>query len=144
VGVFANANLGYDSRYFLDLSFRTDGSSRFGKESRFAPFWSLGLAWNMDREQWWNSAATLKLRASTGSTGSVNFSADQVLTKYHYNADYEYNGYYGAQLLGYGNPTLKWQNTVQNNVGADLTLLDNLLVLNLDAYIKQTQNLLLP
>lgn len=144
IGVFANANLGYDNRYFLDLSFRTDGSSRFGKESRFAPFWSVGAAWNMDREHWWNSAATLKLRASTGSTGSVNFSADQALTKYHYNADYEYNGYYGAQLLGYGNPGLKWQNTIQNNIGADLSMLNNLIVLNLDAYVKQTQNLLLP
>lgn len=144
IGVFANANLGYDNRYFVDLSFRTDGSSRFGRKSRFAPFWSVGFAWNVDREPWWSGATSLKFRASTGSTGSVNFSADQALTKYHYQADYEYNGHYGAQLLGYGNPALKWQNTIQNNVGADLTLWDNFMVLNLDAYIKQTQNLLLP
>lgn len=144
IGVFANANIGYDSRYYLDLSFRTDGSSRFGKESRFAPFWSVGAAWNVNREGWWKSDVTLKLRASIGSTGSVNFSADQAITKYNYNADYEYNGYYGAQLLGYGNPALKWQNTIQNNIGADLTMFNNLLVWNIDAYIKQTQNLLLP
>lgn len=144
IGVFANANIGYDSRYYLDLSFRTDGSSRFGKDSRFAPFWSVGAAWNVDREGWWKSDLTLKLRASVGSTGSVNFSADQAITKYNYNSEYEYNGYYGAQLLGYGNPALKWQNTIQNNIGADLTMFNNLLVWNIDAYIKQTQNLLLP
>ncbi|WP_164108712.1 MULTISPECIES: SusC/RagA family TonB-linked outer membrane protein [Sphingobacterium] len=144
IGFFGNANIGYENRYFVDLSFRTDGSSRFGKNSRFAPFWSAGAAWNMDREKWWNSDATLKLRASIGSTGSVNFSADQALTKYFYDADYEYNGYYGAQLLGYGNSSLKWQNTVQNNIGADLVMLKNLVVLNIDAYVKNTQNLLLP
>lgn len=144
IGFFANANVGYESRYFVDLSFRTDGSSRFGRNSRFAPFWSAGLAWNVNREQWWTSDATLKIRGSVGSTGSVNFSADQAMTKYNYKPEYEYNGYYGARLAGYGNPALKWQNTVQTNIGADLTLFKNLMVLNIDAYLKQTQNLLLP
>lgn len=144
IGFFANANVGYENRYFIDLSFRTDGSSRFGKNSRFAPFWSVGGAWNVNREKWWKSDATLKVRASVGSTGSVNFSADQALTKYEYRSDFEYNGFYGAQLMGYGNSSLKWQNTIQNNIGADLTMWQNLVVLNIDAYIKETQNLLLP
>ena len=144
VGFFANMNVGYQNRYFVDISFRTDGSSRFGKESRFAPFWSVGAAWNVNREKWWNSDATMKVRGSVGSTGSVNFSADQAITKYQYNSDYEYNGLYGAQLLGYGNPSLRWQNTIQNNIGVDLAIWDNRVVLNIDAYIKQTQNLLLP
>lgn len=144
IGFFANANVGYENRYFVDLSFRADGSSRFGRNSRFAPFWSAGLAWNMDREKWWTSDARLKVRGSVGSTGSVNFSADQALTKYDYKPEYEYNGYYGAVLAGYGNPALKWQNTVQTNIGADLTMLKNFVVLNIDAYLKQTQNLLLP
>ena len=43
VGFFGNVNYGYDNRYFLDLSFRTDGSSKFGRNSRFAPFWSVEL-----------------------------------------------------------------------------------------------------
>ncbi len=144
IGFFANVNIGYENRYYVDISFRTDGSSRFGKESRFAPFWSFGAAWNLNREKWWKSDATVKLRASIGSTGSVNFSADQAITKYQYNSDYEYNGVYGAQLLGYGNPALRWQNTIQNNIGCDVTMWGNRIVLNLDAYIKQTQNLLLP
>ncbi len=144
MGFFANANIGYENKYYLDLSFRTDGSSRFGKESRFAPFWSVGAAWNVNKEKWWNNDGTLKVRASTGSTGSVNFSADQAITKYQYNSAYEYNDVYGAQLLGYGNPALKWQNTIQNNIGLDLTLWRNTVVLNIDGYIKNTQNLLLP
>lgn len=144
IGLFANANVGYENRYFIDLSFRTDGSSRFGRDSRFAPFWSAGLAWNVNREKWWKGDSSLKFRGSVGSTGTVNFSADQALTKYNYSPAYEYNGYYGAQLAGYGNPALKWQNTVQTNIGADLAMLKNLVVLNIDAYVKNTQNLLLP
>lgn len=144
IGFLTNANIGYENRYFLDLSFRTDGSSRFGRDSRFAPFWSVGLAWNADQEKWWSSDALLKVRGSVGSTGTVNFSADQALTKYNYNSLYEYNGYYGAILMGYGNPALKWQSTVQTNIGADLQLFNNLMVLNVDAYLKKTQNLLLP
>lgn len=144
IGFFANANIGYENRYFVDMSFRTDGSSRFGRDSRFAPFWAVGAAWNVNKESWWKGDATLKLRSSVGSTGSVNFSADQAITKYRYSADYEYNGVYGAQLLGYGNPALRWQNTLQYNVGLDLTMWKNIVVFNIDAYIKQTQNLLLP
>lgn len=144
IGFFSNVNVGYDNRYFLDASFRTDGSSRFGRDSRFAPFWSVGGAWNLNNEKWWTGEGTMKLRGSVGSTGSVNFSADQAITKYRYSAENEYNGYYGATLLGYGNSSLKWQNTLQYNLGLDLNVFKNLLNLNVDAYIKQTQNLLLP
>lgn len=144
-GFFANLNIGYDNRYFLEGSFRADGSSRFGRNSRFAPFWSVGAAWNLNHEDWWkDKQSTMKLRGSVGSTGTTNFSADQALTKYEYSNDSEYNGTYGAVLMGYGNPSLKWQNTLQYNLGLDLTTWRNIIVLNVDAYIKQTQNLLLP
>lgn len=146
VGFFSNVNLGYDNKYFIDASFRTDGSSRFGRDSRFAPFWSLGGAWNINKESWWSGSegTTMKLRASVGSTGTTNFSADQAMTKYEYTSASEYNGTYGAVLMGYGNPALKWQNTLQYNVGFDMSIWKNIIVLNLDAYLKQTQNLLLP
>lgn len=146
VGFFGNINLGYDNRYFIDASFRTDGSSRFGRDSRFAPFWSLGGAWNINKEKWWtgNEESSMKLRASVGSTGTTNFSADQAMTKYEYTGLSEYNGIYGAVLMGYGNPSLKWQSTLQYNIGLDMNVWKNILVLNIDAYLKQTQNLLLP
>lgn len=145
IGFFGNINLGYDNKYFIDASFRTDGSSRFGRNSRFAPFWSVGGAWNLNYEDWWNDkASTMKIRASVGSTGTTNFSADQALTKYEYTGDSEYNGIFGAMLMGYGNPSLKWQNTLQYNIGVDMNVWRNIIVLNADAYLKQTQNLLLP
>ena len=146
VGFFGNVNYGYDNRYFLDLSFRTDGSSKFGRNSRFAPFWSVGVAWNVHKETFWSGdeKSSLKLRASVGSTGTTNFSSTQALTTYNYDFSKIYNGVFGVSLAGYGNPELKWQNTISYNVGVDMTLLKGLVTFNGDFYIKNTENLLLP
>ena len=146
VGFFGNVHYGYDNRYFLDLSFRTDGSSKFGRNSRFAPFWSVGVAWNVHKEAFWSGdeKSSLKLRASVGSTGTTNFSSTQALTTYNYDFSKIYNGVFGVSLAGYGNPELKWQNTISYNVGVDMTLLKGLVTFNGDFYIKNTENLLLP
>lgn len=145
IGFLGNVNYGYRNCYFIDLSYRTDGSSKFGKDSRFAPFWSAGLAWNAHNEEFWKDKRhTMKIRASVGSTGSVNFSSSQAMTTYKYAFDSEYNGGYGAVLKGYGNPSLKWQNTLAYNAGIDLTLWNNRVQFNGDVYIKITDNLLLP
>lgn len=49
-GFFANLNYSYDNRYFVDFSGRLDGSSKYGKDKRFAPLWSVGLGWNLNNE----------------------------------------------------------------------------------------------
>ncbi|WP_316815621.1 SusC/RagA family TonB-linked outer membrane protein [Pedobacter nyackensis] len=145
LGLFANLNYGYDNRYFIDASYRTDGSSKFGRDSRFAPFWAVGLAWNVNREKFWgDNVNTLKVRGSVGSTGTTNFSSSQALTTYRYSQNSDYNGVLGAQLMGYGNSSLKWQNTLSYNVGVDMSLFQNFMQLNIDGYIKLTDNLLLP
>lgn len=146
IGFFGNVNYGFDNRYFLDMSYRTDGSSKFGRNSRFAPFWSVGIAWNAHKEKFWqgDSRNSLKIRASIGATGSTNFSSSQAQTSYKYDFNKEYNNYYGAILLGYGNPDLKWQKTDNYNVGVDFTFLQGRVTLNADGYIKKTQNLLSP
>lgn len=147
VGFFGNLNYGYDNRYFVDLSYRTDGSSKFGANSRFAPFWAAGVAWNVHNESFWNKDNTknfLKVRASMGSTGSVNFSSTQALTTYIYDFDSEYNGIFGANFNEYGNPDLKWQTTRSYNVGLDWGFFNGRVQLNADAYMKVTDNLLLP
>lgn len=143
IGFFGNANFIWDNRYILDLSYRTDGSSRFGRDSRFAPFWSVGTAWNVNREKFWKGNGYMKLRASAGSTGSTNFSADQALTRFVYSNNSEYNGVYGAVLNAFGNPKLKWQNVMKYNLGLDMSILKNIITLNLDAYLERTENLLL-
>jgi len=143
IGFLGNINLGWDNRYIVDFSLRTDGSSRFGSDNQFAPFWSVGLAWNVNRENFWQGVGTMKIRASVGSVGSSNFNADQAMTRFIYNSDGEYNGIYGAVLSQYGNTALKWQNTLKYNVGLDMTVWRNIISLNFDAYLERTENLLM-
>lgn len=143
IGFFGNVNLNWDNRYIVDVTYRTDGSSRFGKESRFAPFWSVGAAWNVNREDFWEGSGFMKIRASVGSTGSTNFSADQALTRFIFGSDSEYNGIYGGVINAYGNPALKWQNVLKYNVGLDMSVWRDIISLNLDAYLERTENLLL-
>lgn len=143
IGFFGNANFNWDNRYILDFTYRTDGSSRFGRESRFAPFWAVGTAWNVNREKFWTQSGYMKIRGSVGSTGSTNFSADQALTRFVYSNNSEYNGIYGAVINAYGNPALKWQNVMKYNIGLDMSILKNIITLNFDAYLERTENLLL-
>lgn len=143
IGFLGNINIGWDNRYIADFSIRTDGSSRFGRDNQFAPFWSVGLAWNVNREEFWTGTGSMKIRASVGSTGSTKFSADQAMTRFIYNSDGEYNGIYGAELSQYGNTALKWQNTLKYNIGLDMTVWKNIITLNFDAYLERTENLLM-
>lgn len=129
LGYFANISYSYDSRYLFDVSYRLDGSSQFGSDKRFAPFWSVGGGWNVHKENFLRNndqINQLKLRYSYGYTGSSNFSSYLGLTtsQYYTAQDYLYN--IGTSLLGFGNSSLRWQQTLKQNFGADLTLFKNL------------------
>ena len=84
MGLFLNANVIYDDRYFADASIRYEGSSKFGEDQRFTPFWSLGLGWNIHKEKFLNMSGTdrIKLRGSLGYTGNASFSPYQAMTTY--------------------------------------------------------------
>lgn len=142
-GFFGQVNLTWDNRYIVEASFRTDGSSRFGRDSRFAPFWAASAAWNVNREKFWTGEGYMKVRASVGSTGSTNFSADQAMTRFVFGNSSEYNGIYGGVISAYGNPALKWQNVLKYNLGLDMTIWRDIISLNFDAYLERTENLLL-
>ena len=72
-GFFVNLNSIWDNRYFLDVIYRYEGSSKFGKNSRFAPFWSVGTGWNIHNEKFLKGSPfqLLKLRASVGYLGNI-------------------------------------------------------------------------
>ena len=147
VGFFINGNFGLWNRYFADASFRTSGSSRFGAANSFAPFWALGAGWNVHNEPFakdWNWLNTLTLRVSTGYTGSVSFNRYQAKTIYEYKSDYQYYTGIGALPRQMGNPDLKWQRTLNNNVGITAALLDNRINLSLDFYSNTTYDGLMP
>ena len=145
VGVFVNTNTIWDNKYFLDLIYRYEGSSRFGKNQRFAPFWSVGGGWNIHNEKFMKGTPVqlLKLRASVGYLGNINFTAYQALTTYSYNSSYFYGKGTGATPITIGNPDLKWERTLSTNIGLDFTAFRGRVDLSADYYIKNTDNLLL-
>lgn len=145
-GFFFNGNAIYDNRYSVDVVYRYEGSSKFGKNQRFAPFWSLGTAWNIHNEKFFEgnkNIQLLKLRGSIGYLGNISFDPYQALTTYTYNNRINYIVGAGSVPLAIGNPNLKWERTLSKNVGLDLTLFKNRWDLTLDAYQKTTDNLLL-
>jgi len=145
VSALANVNYSYDNRYLLDLSFSADGSSRFGTNNKFAPFWAIGGGWNIHNEKWakdWN-IDFLKLRGSYGSTGTQNFPSYQALTTYSYLGSSSYLNGIGATLLGLGNSDLKWQQKKTLNLGADMTVLKGAVSVTANYYFDQTQNQLI-
>lgn len=144
VGFFVNANTMWDNKYFLDLIYRYEGSSKFGKNTRFAPFWSVGGGWNIHNEEFMKGrgVSLLKLRGSMGYLGNISFSPYQAITTYNYSSGLNYVKGIGAVPKTIGNPDLRWERTLSSNVGVDLTMFKGRLDLSVDAYIKNTDDLL--
>lgn len=145
IGVTGNLNYSFDSRYFADVSYRVDGSSQFGSQNRFAPFWSTGIGWNLHRENFLKNSRVvnnLRLKASFGVTGSQQFSAYQAMQTYQYYSDEKYLNRSGAYLLAVGNDQLKWQTTDQYNIGAEVGLYNGRISASFDYYYKETSDLL--
>lgn len=148
VSAFSSLNYTYDKRYMMDFSFNMDGSTQFGSDRRFAPFWALGLGWNLHEEAFMSGLRgtaidRLKLRAGVGTTGSQQFSPYMATTTYSYTTNREYLGMMGAGLMAYGNPLLSWQQTMKRNVGMDVSLFKERVQLRLDGYLETTNDLLL-
>ena len=144
IGFFANGNYSYDDRYFADVSVRIDGSSKFGADKKYAPFWSAGAGWNVHNEKFFKHTkiSMLKLRYSYGVTGNQEFSAYQAKTMFQFNTDRLYNSGISAALMGYGNPDLEWQNQYQSNYGFDFGYAKDRIRLQFNYYQKKTEGML--
>lgn len=142
---YLNAGYAFDNRYLLDANIRLDGASVFGSNKRYTETWAVGLAWNLHNEAFLRNVGgvdLLKIRASIGNPGNQNFNAYQSYTTYAFN-NWNANNF-GTSLLidAFGNPDLKWQKTIDKNIGADIALLGNRLNVNFDYYQKKTDPLL--
>jgi TonB-linked SusC/RagA family outer membrane protein len=120
-------NYNFDNKYFVDLTFRRDGSSRFGVANRYADFWSAGLSWNAIEENflkdvnWLNS---LKVRGSMGTSGNFNI------------GNYTHIGLYGFGATYFDRPAsfpatpgddeLTWEKSISYNLGVEFSLLDRI------------------
>ncbi|MBL1407177.1 SusC/RagA family TonB-linked outer membrane protein [Sphingobacterium sp. C459-1T] len=142
---FVNMGYAYDQRYLMDATLRSDGASVFGTEKQFSNIWSVGLAWNAHKETWIKSAKwidQLRLRGSIGNPGNQNFDDYISMRIYRYNN--ENRNPFGASTIisNMGNRGLKWQTTLDRNIGLDITTFRNRLRLNVDYFVKSTDPLL--
>lgn len=144
IGLLGSVNYSYNSRYLLDLSYRTDASSKFGVDDRWAPFWSIGLGWNLHNESFLKGSKVidkLRLKASYGVTGSQNFDPYQSITRYQYFMTDKYNYMMGSYMMTLGNRSLKWQSTYQFNAGFEFAFLKRF-ELMANIYRNQSSSLL--
>lgn len=145
-GLTGNVNYTYNSKYYVDLSYRVDGNSSYGSEKKYASFWSTGIGWNLHNEEFLKPVKAinmLRLKASYGETGAASGASEtDAYTYYRYVTDNRYMTWTGAELGGFGNPNLSWQTTKEFNIGTEFGLLDNRIKGSFEFYTKNTNNLL--
>lgn len=140
---FARVNYSLNDRYLLTATIRRDGSSRFGTERRWGWFPSASLGWKLNQEDFLaqvSAISNLKLRAGWGMTGNQDIRNYAFGSPMQTEISHFGNAVRNAQ---YSNPTVQWEATTQYNIGVDLGLLDDRITMSVDAYLKDTDNLLL-
>ncbi len=138
----------YDGKYYVTATIRRDGSSRFGVDNRWGWFPSAALAWRISNENFLKDSKTinnLKLRVGYGITGNQdigNYSFSSSYNTYLYN----FNNTFVSAVLPtvLPNPNVKWEGQEQYNAGIDLDLFNNRISLIVDAYVKNTKDMLVP
>lgn len=144
-GYLGAVNYTYNEIYLFDASFRFDGSSKFGSERRFAPFFSVGGGLNLHNYKFIKAVPqinSLRLKATYGSTGKVNFSRFDVISSYKLNsASWYYTGS-GMQLMTMGNPRLSWEKTKTLDLGLTAELFKGRFYIEGNYYHKTTDGMI--
>src|SRR5690606_11197805 len=134
-------NYGYDDRYNAQVSYRLDGSSRFGRESQYGSFYALSGAWNIHNEEFFNSKwiNLMRIRASYGSVG--NTPTNYYASYSTYGLAAQYNGEPAAILGQFQNANVSCEKAKDANIGLELGLF-NRVNLTVDLYNKNIDGLL--
>lgn len=141
MGLVGSLNYSYNDCYLMDINYRLTGSSDFGADNRWGSFYSFGIGWNVHHEAFLKDISwltRLKLRASTGYTGSQGFSSYEAIPTLNYYQT-AYRGQLGSYLMGLANPELAWQKKYDTNIGVDISLLGGNLNGRFDYYIATTK-----
>lgn len=144
VSMLATANYTWNNIYLLDLSVRFDGSSEFGSNQRWAPFFSTGAGVNIHNYDFLKGNKyinKLKIRGSYGRTGKVNFPDYAAQTVYEPLFDEWYATGYGAVLKALGNKDLTWEKTDKYDFGIETQLFNERLTIDFDYYYEKTIDL---
>ena len=145
-GYFFRGQYDYDNRIYFSGSYRRDASSRFHPDHRWGNFWSLGAAWIINRESWFNASWVnmLKVKASYGSQGNDNLGSKA--ESYYRYTDYREILSSGdgvtSVLYQKGNPDITWETNANLNVGVEFGLWDNRLSGSIDVFNRKTTDML--
>ena len=151
VSFFGRMNYIFKERYLLTVTVRQDGTSRFSPDTRWGTFPSAALAWQINDEPFLADSKTvseLKLRLGYGITGQQNIGNNDYpyLPRYTYsvnNADYQFGDSYYTTIRPEGyDANIKWEETTTFNVGLDYGFIDDRITGSIDAYMRQTDDLL--
>lgn len=142
--LFARFSYDYDGKYFADVSYRRDGSSRFGANRRYADFYSVGVMWNLKQENFLKAVTwidDLRFKASFGTTGNSgigNYLSYGLVKP----SNQQYGGTQSWYISNPGNFDLTWETVENLNIGVNARLF-NLLNLNVEFYNKKTKDMLM-
>ncbi len=147
VSYFSRLQYDFDNRYSFSASFRRDGSSRFGVNTKYGTFTSVSSGWTISNESFFPEDGRLsfaKLRASWGQTGNNqigDFASIALVTPDNYTTDGQLIS--GVYTSTSPNPDLSWETNTALNLGVDLGFLDNRLLVTAEYYNSKTKDLLL-
>ena len=149
----ARVSYNYDSKYYVTVNFRADGSSKLAPGHKWGYFPSASAAWRLSAEPWLKDVpwlSDLKLRVGWGQSGNQSGLGDYAWVQTYGTNYYNWTEEQYAQAVptlggktNIGNRELTWETTTQTNVGIDFAVLDNKLTFTLDGYYKYTKDLLL-
>ena len=135
---FARAILNFKDRFLFTGTFRADGSTRFGENNKYGYFPSVGVAWNIAKEDFMSEAGfvnNLKLRLGWGQTGNQEFPSGASLNRFQF-------GQQSISQSNYGNPDLVWEASTTTNAGIDFSILNERLSGSIDYFYKKTTDVL--
>lgn len=155
IGILARAQYNYKGKYLLSASVRHDGSSRF-KEEPWGTFPSFSAGWNVSDEPFWEPikdvVSSLKLRASYGTTGNQGiedyFYTSTIVLEHDYvfgavDEDGDNQTYnLGATQIDYANENVKWETSISQNIGFDMSFFNNSLTFSGDLYKTEKEDML--
>lgn len=147
IAFFGRLNYDFDQKYYLSVSLRNEGSSKFGYDNKWGYFPAASAAWHLTQENflkgvtWLNE---LKLRADYGETGNQDFGNYLSLDTYGSYGYYPFNGT-SYQVWGPSQNTnynLRWEKAINFNAGLDFELLDNKISGSVNYYVRTNKDLL--
>ncbi len=141
-GYFGRAQYNYDEKYFGSVSYRRDASSRFAPENRWGNFWSIGGAWLINKESWFNASWVdeLKFKASYGEQGNDNIS------NFLYTDRYTIMDSNGSISLtpssSKGNREITWETNANFNTGFEFSFFNGRLAGSAEFFYRKTSDML--